>query len=239
MSLFDMTETTTSATSEVPNLPEWPKEQRLADEKEFTGAYFTGHPLDAMRGIIDDPRYVAIGTLPDLTREEIDHVRDMAGMLRGVTFKMTKKEPPTKFAVITVEDFTGSTEALVWGDAFKKAMDQEGLLQVGSFVRFRARISEDDRTGGKKVSVNSMEPLPTARRNGAQGGRHYEVTLNTARHDADDLKLVAEILQRHPGKVPVYVNFRNSLGNRACIELGERFCVTPSEKLDEELSLYS
>ena len=57
--------------------------------------------------------------------------------------------------------------------------------------------------------------------------------------EADDLKLVAEILQRHPGKVPVYVNFRNSLGNRACIELGERFCVTPSAKLDEELSLYS
>ena len=240
MALFDMTETTSAAAGETPNLQEWPKEQRLADEKEFTGAYFTGHPLDSMRGIIDDPRYVAIGTLPDLTREDIERMRDMAGMLRAVNFKMTKKEPPTKFAVITVEDFTGSTEALVWGDAFSKAMEKEDTLQVGNFVRFRARISEDDRTGGKKVSANGIETISSgSRRGGRKEARHYEVTLNTARHDADDLKLVAEILQRHPGKVPVYVNFRNSLGNRARIELGERFCVSPCEALDTELSLYS
>ena len=240
MALFDMTETTAVATGKMPDLQEWPKDQRLADEKEFTGAYFTGHPLDSMRGIIDDPRYVAIGSLPDLTREEIDRVRDMAGMLRSVTIKMTKKEPPTKFAVITVEDFTGSTEALVWGDSFTKAMEQEGLLQVGNFVRFRARITEDDRSGGKKVSANGLESISTGtRRGGRKDARHYEVTLNTARHDADDLKLVAEILQRHPGKVPVYVNFRNSLGNRARIELGQQFCVNPCEALDTELSLYS
>ena len=240
MALFDMTETTAVATGKMPDLQEWPKDQRLADEKEFTGAYFTGHPLDSMRGIIDDPRYVAIGSLPDLTREEIDRVRDMAGMLRSVTIKMTKKEPPTKFAVITVEDFTGSTEALVWGDSFTKAMEQEGLLQVGNFVRFRARITEDDRSGGKKVSANGLESISTGtHRGGRKDARHYEVTLNTARHDADDLKLVAEILQRHPGKVPVYVNFRNSLGNRARIELGQQFCVNPCEALDAELSLYS
>ena len=240
MALFDMTETTAVATGKMPDLQEWPKDQRLADEKEFTGAYFTGHPLDSMRGIIDDPRYVAIGSLPDLTREEIDRVRDMAGMLRSVTIKMTKKEPPTKFAVITVEDFTGSTEALVWGESFTKAMEQEGLLQVGNFVRFRARITEDDRSGGKKVSANGLESISTGtRRGGRKDARHYEVTLNTARHDADDLKLVAEILQRHPGKVPVYVNFRNSLGNRARIELGQQFCVNPCEALDTELSLYS
>ena len=35
------------------------------------------------------------------------------------------------------------------------------------------------------------------------------------------------------------MTFRNSLGNRVSIELGERYSISPSAKLDEELSLYS
>ena len=51
-------------------------------KSSLTGAYFTGNPLDSMRGIIDQPRYVQIGTLPDLEPEEIRNQRDMAGMIR-------------------------------------------------------------------------------------------------------------------------------------------------------------
>ena len=40
---------------------------------------------------------------------------------------------------------------------YTKAAEQEGLLEVGSFVQFRARISEDEKTGGKRVSANNLE----------------------------------------------------------------------------------
>ena len=33
----------------VPDLPDLPKELKLKDEKEYTGFYITGHPLDAYR----------------------------------------------------------------------------------------------------------------------------------------------------------------------------------------------
>ena len=239
MSLFDMTETVSAAEEKV-SLQEWPKEKRLDEEKFLTGAYFTGNPLDNMRGIIDQPRYVQIGTLPDLEPEEIRNQRDMAGMIRAVSIKATKSTGQ-KFAVITVEDFTGVTEALVWGDSYTKAVAVEGLLQAGSFVRFRARISVDEKSGGKKVSANGLELIggTNGRRRGAKGPNFYEITLNTARHDEGDLKLIREILLRYPGRTPVHLSFRNSLGNRASIELGERYRVTPSPKLDEELSLYS
>ena len=39
--------------------------------------------------------------------------------------------------------------------------------------------------------------------------------------------------------MPVHLTFRNSLGNRVSIELGSRYCVTPTAQLDEDLSLYS
>ena len=237
MSLFDMQETTSAPEERIITL-EWPKDKRLDEEKFLTGAYFTGNPLDSMRGIIDAPKYTAIGTLPDLTADEIRGSHEMAGMLRAAVIKVSKAGQ--KFAIITVEDFTGSTEALVWGDSFTKACEVEGLLQAGSFVRFRARISEDEKTGGKKVSANGLELLDAgSKKRKGKAPAFYEIVLNTARHNAEDLELIKGILLDHPGKMPVHITFRNSLGNRASIELGERYRVTPSAKLDELLSLYS
>ena len=239
MALFDMTETATQPANEHVER-EWPKEMRLEQEKSLTGAYFSGNPLDSMRGIIDQPKFLPIGTLPDLTREEIQGSRDMAGMVRAVAIKASKNSGQ-KFAVITVEDFTGSTEALVWGDSYTKAAAEEGLLQEGSFVRFRARISEDERNvGQKKVSANGLELLSRhSRKRGAKEPQFYAIELSTARHDAGDVSLIKNILLDHPGRMPVHITFRNSLGNSASIELGERYRVTPSPELDELLSLYS
>ncbi|MBE6420131.1 MAG: DNA polymerase III subunit alpha [Akkermansiaceae bacterium] len=238
MSLFDMQETT-SAPEERIIIQEWPKDKRLDEEKFLTGAYFTGNPLDSMRGIIDTPKYTAIGTLPDLTADEIRGQHDMAGMLRTVAIKVSKSGQ--KFAIITVEDFTGSTEALVWGDNFTKALAVERLLQEGSFIRFRAGISEDEKTGGKKVSARGLELIDagTSRKRKGKAPAFYEIVLNTARHNAEDLEIIKKILLEHGGKTPVHITFRNSLGNRAAIELGERYRVTPCPKLDEKLSLYS
>ncbi len=241
MALFDMT-----SAAVVPEqqaiLQEWPKDKRLDEEKFLTGAYFTGNPLDSMRGIIDTPKFLPIGTLPDLAGEEIRGSKDMAGMLRAVAIKVSKNSGQ-KFAIITVEDFTGSTEALLWGDSYNKAAEQEGLLEVGSFVQFRARISEDEKTGGKKVSANNLELIgggnSAPKRRGSKTPQFYSITLNTARHDAGDIALIKDILRKYPGKVPVHMTFRNSLGNRLTMELGSRYCVAPCPKLNEELSLYS
>lgn len=237
MSLFDMT-ATTSTPVDNPTLQEWPKEKRLDDEKFLTGAYFTGNPLDSMRGIIDIPKYLPIGTLPDLTEDDIRGSHEIAGMLRSVAIKMRKSDNK-KFAILTVEDFTGVTEALLWGDSYDRAAAEEGLLQEGNFVQFRARIRIDDKTGGKSVSAGSLELIGGRKKRGGKAPAFYEITLNTARHNAGDLALIKEILHEHPGRVPVHISFRNSLGNRASIELGERYRVAPCPALDEKLSLYS
>lgn len=138
-----------------------------------------------------------------------------------------------------MEDFTGATEVALWATAYEKASAVEGLLEVGSFVQFRARIEEDDKTGGKKVSANGMELIGGKRRRSAKAPAHYGIMLNTARHDAGDIALLKEVLLKYPGKVPVHLTLRNSLGNAVNLELGARYCVTPCPKLDEELSLYS
>lgn len=234
IALFDLTEAAPpSKTREI--VQEWSKEEKLGNEKDLTGAYFSGHPLDSMRGVIDSPRYLRIGSLDDLSLADIKGAQELAGMLRTVTVKVSKKGQ--KFAIVELEDFTGNIEALVWGDVFTKASATPELLTPGTFVRVKARISEDDRTGTKRLSLNQIEAFPVnARRKG--GKNFYEIVLSTARHDAGDLDKVKQILARHPGRTAVHLVFRNSLGNRAVLELGERFKVSPCPELASELSMY-
>ncbi|MBR4311651.1 MAG: DNA polymerase III subunit alpha, partial [Akkermansia sp.] len=188
MSLFDMQETT-SAPDERVIVQEWPKDKRLDEEKFLTGAYFTGNPLDSMRGVIDSPKYTPIGGLPDMTADEIKGPHEMAGMLRTVAIKTTKNGD--KFAILGVEDFTGFTEAVLWGENYTKALEVEGMLQAGSVIRFRAGIREDERTGGKKVSARGLELLEAgARKRRGKGPNFYEIVLNTARHNAEDLEII-------------------------------------------------
>ncbi len=235
MSLFDMTETSTPQSSKTI-IPEWPKEERLSSEKELTGAYFTGHPLDSMRGIIDHERFTRIGALPELTVDEIKEKHEFAGMLRAVTRKISKTGQ--KFAIIMLEDFTGTTEALLWGDSYTKSEEKEGVLEVGGFVRCRVRISFDERTGGKKVSAGVLDPINNSRKLADKNKKHYELVFSTTRHTDKDLEYIKETLLDNPGRTPVHIIFRNSIGSRLSIELDERYRIQRSQSLDDKLSIY-
>ena len=239
MALFDVLDAAPVENEMQSIIREWPKERRLEDEKNLTGFYFTGNPLDAMRGVIDKPGITSIGSLSELSREDMRTVKDMAGMIRNVVIR-TSKTSGQRFAVITVEDFTGLTECLVWGDVYSKAAAVEGLLQEGSFVRFRARIMDDERSGGKRVSINSIELISALKRSAdARKARCFELSLLTTRHNAEDLTRIREILLKHPGSVPVRVTIRNSLGNAVRLKLGEEFAVEISTELEDSLSMYS
>ncbi len=236
MSLFDMMETTTLTNDKPTLIPEWPKDERLQSERDLTGAYFTGHPLDSMRGIIDNERYTRIGSIPDMGEDEISTRHNIAGMLRAVETKISKSGQ--KFAIVIIEDFTGTTEALLWGESYAKTAATEGALVVGNFVRTNVRISLDERSGGKKVSAGMLELFTSRRRGVAKNKNYYEIILNTARHGAADLSYIKSALREHAGGMPVHLTFRNSLGSRLSIELDERYRIEESQELDDKLSLY-
>ena len=240
MALFDMSSGIGEAQVVESSVPEWPKDLRLDQEKSLTGAYFTGNPLDSMRGIIDQPRYLPIGALPELSKDDMTNQKEMAGMIRSINVRSSKSSNQ-RFAVLSVEDFTGNTEVILWSDAYKKAADVDGLLQEGNFVRFRARITEDDRNpGSKRVAASGLELLtPHTRKKHGKERPFYGISLLTSRHDSVDIQLIRKILGEHPGKMPVRITFRNSLGNEAHIELGSAFSVEPSPELDKKLSLFS
>jgi DNA polymerase-3 subunit alpha len=195
------------------------------------GFYVTGHPLDKFRGVIDSEKFNKLGALDSL---DINNPRErfpFAGMIRTVEGKTTKAGKP--FGVITIEDFTGSAEVLLWGESFVPARDS-GLLVPGNVIRMRAAVQVDDRTQARKLTGYEVGELKV-RKAAVNGNGPVELTLWTARHSERDLEDIRMILSAHPGATPVLLHFNSSAGRRVTVEAGQSFRVKRGDALDRAL----
>jgi DNA polymerase-3 subunit alpha len=219
-----------AASNEAP-VSEWDKDERLAHEKELLGFYVTGHPLDKFRGVIDSDKYQRLGLLEDL---DITNPRDrfpFAGMIRSIDAKVTKTGKP--FGVMILEDFTGSSEVMLWGETFVPAREA-GLLEPGKIIRLKCAVQVDDRTGQRRLTGYEVSELKT-RRAAANGKGPLELILWTTRHSEMDLLEIRNTLSKHPGSTPVLLHFQNSAGRRVTVAANEAYHVKRNADLHAAL----
>jgi DNA polymerase-3 subunit alpha len=229
-SLFDTMEfTPTPSTSEntsVNTVEEWSKDDRLTHEKELLGFYVTGHPLDKYRGILDSNKFNRIGLIDEI---EIDNPRErypIAGMVRSIESRMSKSGKP--FGILTIEDFTGSCEVMLWSESYLPARDT-GLLQAGNMIKLKIGIQVDDRTGGRRLTGANISELKSKKISNATGP--LELLVWTHRHTVKDLEEIHYYLTGHPGSTPVIIHFQNSAGKRISIQPSDIYHIKRSEEL--------
>ena len=155
MGLFAMLEEDDSAAQiPIPKLPELSKADRMLMEKETTGIYLSGHPMDDYRALLRNTHVVSIGTL----MEEDSHYADdqivsVAGIVQSVKMKTTRNN--SMMAYVTVEDDTASIEML----AFSNVVNQYGsYLRENSPVVVTGRLSlRDDKE--PQIVINRARPI--------------------------------------------------------------------------------
>jgi len=234
ISMFDaMDFAAPSPTVKVNETPieEWSKDDRLAHEKELLGFYVTGHPLDKFRGVIDSDKYRRLGLIEDLVIKSPRDRFPFAGMIRSLEAKTTKAGKP--FGIVTLEDFTGSSEIILWGETFVPARDA-GLLEPGKIIRLKCAVQTDDRTGGRNLTGYELAELKPRRGQGNANGP-LELMLWTTRHSEFDLMEIRNVLAKHPGNTSVLLHFQNSAGRRVTIAAGESIRVKRCEALETAL----
>ncbi len=127
MDLFSMTtftaETDTAKTAYVyPELPPLPTKERLRQEKESMGMYFSGHPMDDYKAHAKALHAVSIGEIIPSDEEESrfqDHERiAVAGLITCRVNKQTRAGAAMAF--ITVEDRLGEMELVVFPKVLEK-----------------------------------------------------------------------------------------------------------------------
>lgn len=138
MGLFSDEIMDVSADLQLPDLKEAPQSELLNWEKETTGFYITGHPLDQYKEKLKN--------LPDLTELTADHIRNrqtvrIGGILSDTKRITTKKGETMCFA--TLEDYTGRMEITVFPRTFYQHVN---LLapDTAVVIQGKADVAEDE-----------------------------------------------------------------------------------------------
>ncbi|MFR4972058.1 MAG: DNA polymerase III subunit alpha [Butyricicoccus pullicaecorum] len=167
----------------MPNLPEMGKKELLALEKQTTGLYLSGHPMDAYESLAKRANAAKIREIADDLMPDAEQPKYKDGMyvnlacvVSAVKLKSTKSGSMMAYA--TVEDMTGMMELVV----FPNALQQFGMyLKEDEAVLINGRIDarEDE---APKLIVQSAAPLSEESVSALESRNCEKPTLTGRRH---------------------------------------------------------
>ena len=155
LGLFSMLEEDDAAARlPIPKKAELSRAELMAYEKETTGIYLSGHPMDDYRQFLKNTHVVAIGALmEDESKFRDDQIVSVAGIVQSVKMKTTRNN--SMMAYVTVEDDTAGIEML----AFSNVLNQYGgYLKENSPVVVTGRLSIRDEKE-PQIVVNRARPI--------------------------------------------------------------------------------
>ena len=187
VSMFDIFETAPKPAKKAGSTVQpWNQSEKLAFEKELLGFYVTGHPLDEYRAALESGKFVPIASLPE---QEDKSTVTIAGALATVERKFTKKESKP-FAIVTLEDLTGSLEVMIWSETFNKS---QALLNQGAVVSITGRL--DLREEGPRLTANELKPVKKPE----SVEKPLVLTLDRTAAKTRDLDVIRDIIWQNPG----------------------------------------
>jgi DNA polymerase-3 subunit alpha len=224
----------------------WSEREKLSYEKELLGFYVTGHPLDAYAPLFADGKYQSIASLG----EAEDRTRFLiAGAIAQVDRKFTKKEGKP-FAVVWIEDLTGTLEVVLWNETY---VTVSTVLNLGTVIAVRGtldRREEAIRATAQKVKVLTAENIAaatarvqeteeqeTSPNDFAQIHSQRPITLRFgAGVAADEFHTVRQILASSPGGQPVTLLVTSGAGETVRIETGDHFRIAFTPAIERQLA---
>lgn len=204
----------------MPNLPEMGKKELLALEKQTTGLYLSGHPMDAYESLAKRANAAKIRAIADDLMPDAEQPKYKDGMyvnlacvVSAVKLKSTKSGSMMAYA--TVEDMTGMMELVV----FPNALQQFGMyLKEDEAVLINGRIDAREDEAPKLIvqsaaplseeSVSALEskelakkPTLTGQQALAKAGQRLYLRLPDL--SGEQFEQVKRFLAKQPGEIPV------------------------------------
>ncbi|MBR0577328.1 DNA polymerase III subunit alpha [Proteiniclasticum sp. BAD-10] len=220
VSLFgDILEEEDSFHVEFPRLKEFSHKDLLFMEKEMTGMYLSGHPLDEYEEML---RKAVSHKVSDLLEEEgalLDDIRDdaalftesvmkkgafkdgdrviLGGLLRNISRKITRNS--AMMAFMNLEDLSGVIECIIFPKTYDKVV---GFLKEDSIVLVRGRLSVKEEENVKVIveSLGELKPVKSAK---------LYLQFPTMNEAKMAVKALRPVLKTFGGETPVLVVSRD------------------------------
>jgi DNA polymerase-3 subunit alpha len=188
----------------LPNVASMTDTDRLAKEKEILGFYISGHPLEPYR---TECELFATHTVSQLGTWSDQPVA--LGVVITAVRRQISKRSGAEFARLTIEDFSGSSEVIVFPEAWTLLADR-----VRTDVPVLMRGAHSRRDQGADIPafiVESITPFSELRATG-NVAIALELGGNGSTIPPDVLRDVRAIVESHAGSAPVEVRWRDHSG---------------------------
>jgi DNA polymerase-3 subunit alpha len=230
VSLFD--EETHAATTRKRVVTPWTDHEKLSYEKDLLGFYVSGHPLDAYVELFAAKNYQPISSLGNL--EDRSQFRT-GGAIAQVDKKFTRKEGKP-FAVVWVEDLTGTLEVVVWNDVYVMVSE---ILAAGRVIEIRGTV--DTRGDSLRATAQKVQLVTREKSNESNGDEKNfsepAVLLQfSAATTSEELRQVRELLATSPGPRRVQLLFDRLSGEPLRVDAGSDLRVDLTRDLEQKLT---
>ncbi|HML87446.1 MAG TPA: DNA polymerase III subunit alpha [Methylomusa anaerophila] len=201
----------------LPDIPELPQEDLLAMEKEMTGFYVTGHPLDKYR-----EKMKSLPQLDQLAEGQFNDGQQVrvAGLVANAKRITTKSGDMMCF--IGLEDFASQIEVIVFPRVFEKT-NRLLVPDMPVVVSGRLNVHEE----GVKILADEVTPLDGL-------GSEIRITLRKDQENGQVLAKLKGILNKHRGSSAVFLHLADS---RRLIKTEPEYWINPTPQAFREIEL--
>ena len=214
------------------SLPDASAREKIDWERQLLGFYVSGHPLDRFKN--EMKQCVPLSELEGEGRVTLDgKLITVGGIINHVKGMVTKKGAPMGY--ITLEDFTGEIEVVVFPSAWEKYRE---LLRNDAAILLSGRVQANERT--VHILAERIALLDDVKQRKedqiAQRGhiRALHLYLDEWHESAEVSRQLAVILKRHHGQIPVFLHMERT---RKKITMNEQFANDGSVASENALKL--
>lgn len=161
-------------TFELPDLKEFSKTELLQMEKEMTGLYLSGHPMDRYEDYVEKAGCARTYDILDAGKPSSAYkdgaTVTLCGIISHITVKQTRTDK-ANMAFVTLEDLYGTVEIVLFPKMFLKYYS---LISQGNVIAVNGTLSIEEEKD-PKILVNSVfKPNSKAQNSSAQQNGNHE-----------------------------------------------------------------
>ncbi|MBL7736317.1 MAG: DNA polymerase III subunit alpha [Chitinophagaceae bacterium] len=194
----------------IPVCEEWPLTELLEHEKEVTGMFMSGHPLDHFTFEINHYGITTLG--------EFNEIKDALGLqanpgrsfrLAGLVVEAQHRVTRTgrQFGSFYIEDYTGKSEFVLWKDDYTRYAHYlekgKNLFITGAFKQ-RYEKSEFEFKVDKIILLESIKQSLT---------KQLALEIEAKDVKAEWIEFLKQNVKTHPGKSQLRLNLKDSRTN--------------------------
>ncbi len=188
----------------------WPLVQQLDYEKEVTGMYISGHPLDNYKfemrhyNITPLADYVEFKNTVNSSLTPAKQFR-VAGLVIDAAHRLTKTGK--NFGILTIEDFSGKAEFMLWSEDYVK---YQNYLEKGMIVLVEGGFKQRYNSPEYQFNLSKIHLLETVKTNLTK-----QVVIDVQPQFINEglINFIDTNVKNNPGKTSIKFNVKDIRNN--------------------------